>query len=202
MSDLALCPWPMRALGRLMLVLSVAMVGCESPSATEEATLPPQLSHVPDNPQNRGSVSSSVTGNATFLVMGQRRHISFTALDQRTGPGDATVVGQFQVNGGSSGRVHGIITCFLINGNEAFIGGQIFLKGGGVLERAFRVVDNGPSGATPDRFSGILRPTAPPIAGVADAAAFCGPPAPAEALAVSTFPILNGNITVRDNPPL
>ena len=187
-----------------VLFAAALLVGCESVSEPEVAPLLPQLGHgLPD----RGSVSTSVTGSGHFLVGGQLRSFSFNALDQR-GPGGATVVGQFQVNRASRGRLHGIITCFLIvgAGNEALIGGQVFRRRGGVVELGFRVVDNGPSGATPDQISFLVRPPTlnddggNPLAD--DAGAFCGPPAQASALAVPVFDIERGNITVRDNPPL
>ena len=187
--------------------LTLALFACEQqPTSVAVDVEPAFAGRGHDHPQNRGPVSTSVTGNATFLnAMGQVRHISFTALDQRTGPGDATVVGQFQLFNRTTGRLeHGIINCFLIlNGNEALIGGQIFLRGGGVLTRAFRVVDNGgPSGPTPDRITGLLRPGFAPIAGVDDEGKFCGPNHTAaeltEILAAPTFPIVAGDIQVRD----
>ncbi len=176
------------------LLCSAALVACESVSEPEVSPLPPQLDH---GRPHRGSVSTSVTGSGHFLFQGELRSFSFNALDQR-GPGGATVVGQFQLNRASGLRVHGIITCFLIveAGNEALIGGQVFPSGGGVVELGFRVVDNE---ATPDQLSLLIRP--PDIGLADDAGAFCGPPAPAVALAVAVTDIERGNITVRDNPP-
>ena len=181
-----------RILGTLVVVAALA-VGCESVSEPEVAPPPLQLGH---GRPHRGSVSTSVTGSGHFLVRGELRSFSFNALDQR-GPGGATVVGQFQVNRASSGRLHGIITCFLIvgAGNEALIGGQVFPRTGGVRELGFRVVDNGSSGATPDQISGLIRH--------ADNAAqvkFCEGGGPD--LVSALRDIVAGNITVRDNPPL
>ena len=180
------------------------MVGCESPSATSpSATEVASLASVQDHPQNRGSVSTSITGSGSFTDGdgGDQQTFAFTALDQRTGDMDATVVGQFEVNRGSVGHRHGNITCFLIEGNQAFIGGQVFGLPGGVREYGFRVVDNGQGkNAPPDQISDLIRLTT--IGLPNDAGAWCGPPAPLPAVLalVPLFDITVGNITVRNHP--
>ena len=91
-------------------------------------------------------------------MLAKLRNFSFNALDQRFGE-LATVVGQFEMfDPGTGERVHGIITCFLIfgeNANEAVIGGQVFLPTE-VLELGFQVVDNRPPGTTPDQMSDLF----------------------------------------------
>ena len=174
------------------LLCTAALVACESASEPEVSPLPPQLGHSIPHP-DRGSVSSSVVGGGQVLVDGQRRNFSFNALDQRFGE-LATVVGQFQMFDPTTGeRVHGIITCFMIIGdNEAVVGGQVFPRAGGVVEVGFRVVDNRPPGTTPDRMSSLITHE-----NNAAQTVFCGDPNP-------TLPLTDierGNIKVFDNPP-
>ena len=59
---------------------------------------------------------------------------------------------------GTGGRVHGIVTCFLIDGNEARVGGQVTQPppANGVVEVGFRVVDNRPPGPNPDQIGDLI----------------------------------------------
>ena len=178
-----------------VVVVAALAVDCESVLEPEVAPLPPQLTHVPNNPQNRGSVSSSVVGGGQVFVNGVLRHFSFTALDQRTGPANATVVGQFEIfDPTTDERVHGIVTCFGFFSPGARVGGQVTQPPpgiGGVVEVGFRVVDNGPPGPNPDQISDLITHVNNAAQGV-----FCNGGGPDPALTGITA----GNIQVRDHP--
>ncbi len=178
------------------LLCGAALVACQSASEPEVGPLPPQLAHEDFPHPDRGSVSSSVVGGGQVFVDGQRRNFSFNALDQRF-PQGATVVGQFEMfDPTTSERVHGIITCFMIIGdNEAVVGGQVFLPTE-VVEVGFRVVDNRPPGATPDQLSGIVQHGAGQQGNDAQTA-FCN----GEGDDLDLTDIARGRITVTNHPP-
>ena len=198
MSKLPQCPRPMLALGRFMLVLSVAMVGCESPSVTE----------VDVASFAKGALKSSATGSGQFLhpIGGALRSFGFSALE--TG---GEVTGAFAAHNQRNGRSgHGLVTCFTIGGggNEAWIGGTLkgFLPGlpNITVDVGFRVEDNGRASRnspTPDRIS-FLRGVA--AFELADAAAFCiaQPTVATSGIAFfGTLPVVAGDIQVLNDRP-
>ena len=165
-------------------------------SEPEVGPPPPRLGHARPH---RGSVSSSIIGDGEFLnPAGMLRTFSFTALDQR-GPGGATVVGQFDLKTAAGGHFHGIITCFVIEGNVAWIGAQLTQAPPFpvVAEIGFQVIDNRPPGNTPDQISLIVVH--------ADNAAqtrWCNPNDPNEDdILLNLRDLVSGNIKVFDNPP-
>ena len=173
----------------VVLCSAALLVACEPVSEPEVG------SPIPTLHQERGPVASSVVGSGNYLVNGQLRNFSFTALEI-----GGLVDGQFQLfNRAFDFRVHGIVTCFLLIGNEAVIGGTVTQSTTGLLgERVWRVVDNRPPGTVPDQLSILRRPVAD--LGLTDAAEFCDPNNQNRP-DLDLTDIERGNITVRDNPP-
>jgi hypothetical protein len=101
-------------------------------------------------------VVQSATGAGHFTVSGELRTFSFTALQHA----DGTVDGQYELFSRVSGtRLHGNVTCLVIVGNHAWVGGiqdhgsdDTANPPGG--ENGFQTVDNG-EGANdpPDQLS-------------------------------------------------
>ncbi len=130
------------------LLCSAALVACEPVSAPEF--------DVPDPSFGKGRVVQSVTGSGSFAVVTQQgdwRTFAFTARRHA----DGSVAGQWerirrQPGNASGTKSHGIVTCFTIIGNQAFLGG--FATSGLFStppnnESAFRVVDNGQGANAP-----------------------------------------------------
>jgi hypothetical protein len=104
-------------------------------------------------------VIQSVTGSGSFVApQGDWRTFAFTARSYA----DGSVAGQWerirrQPGNASGTKSHGVVTCFTIVGNQAFIGGSTTI---GLLstppnnENAWRVVDNGQgANSPPDQMS-------------------------------------------------
>ena len=201
----------MLRLPKLSFVFGALLVAAACDSATTGVTPtvsepevgppPPRGNHIQGVP-DRGPVASSVTGSGTFRTPGGLlRTFSFNALDQRgTGSGatteNAVVVGQFDLQTFDDRHFHGIITCFVIVGNGAFIGGQVRQATPFPVtqEVGFFVEDNRPPGATPDRLSLLA------LFGndATRTAAFCNPNDPNELdepLVIGN--VVRGHITVR-----
>ncbi len=156
------------------------------------------LTHVLGLP-DRGPVASSVVGGGQVLVNSVLRKFSFTALDQRRSEEAATVVGQFDMfDPTTGGRVHGIVTCFLIDGNGARVGGQVTQPppANGVVEVGFQVVDNRPPGNTADQMSDLITHGAGQAGNILQTA-FCDGQGPD----LDLTNIEGGNIEVRNHPP-
>ena len=123
-----------------MVVLSLAMIACESPSKPEVDAPLPNFS--------KGALRSSATGSGQFKTAESGlRSFGFSALELGN-----VVSGAFAGHNQTSDRsVQGIVTCFIIDGNQAWIGGTIeqFTPGPGpnvTADAGFRVADLGRAG--------------------------------------------------------
>ncbi len=125
----------------LALICAAAIVGCEPVSEPDYVATSPNF--------GRGPVVESASGSGSFIVdpPGDRRTFSFTAKRFA----DGSVEGQWerirrQDGNAADSKSHGVVTCFTIIGNQAWVGG---MATSGVAsdppnnETAFRVVDNG-----------------------------------------------------------
>ncbi len=158
MSKLPLCPWPMPALVRSMLVLPVALIGCESASAPEVDTLP----------SFSGAHKSPAKGIGQFEALdGDLWSFGFSTLELGSSPVGMVVPGAFAAHNQTTGlRVQGVVTCFTISGNQAWIGGIVAQPIPGPVPNVnvrpvgFRVIDNGTAGSpSADRISLIEEAT-------------------------------------------
>lgn len=110
---------------------------------------------------SHGRVVQSVTGSGSFVVPTQEgdwRTFAFTARRYD----DGTVAGQWQRirredGNAADSKSHGVVTCFTIDGDAAWIGGYAttgLFSDPPNNETGFRVVDNGQgANADPDQMS-------------------------------------------------
>lgn len=133
--------------------LSVALLACEADSESP-------LNVDSDGLElSAGPVVQSVSGSGSFVApQGDWRTFAFNARRYA----DGRVAGQWerirrQPGNASGTKSHGIVTCFTIVGNQAFIGGNTT---SGLLstppnnENGWRVVDNGQgANSPPDQMS-------------------------------------------------
>ncbi|MHC4709092.1 MAG: hypothetical protein ACYTA3_01335 [Planctomycetota bacterium] len=136
----------------LTLAIGLALVGCET---TSEPTDSPQ----PNFAVNSG-VTQSVTGSGHYWWTHPAgwtawRTSTFTAQMKA----DGSVKGRFQVNNHGQTWMKGVITCFTIVDNTAWLGGVVEKSDNPDVvgqNRGFRVADNREgNNAPPDKLSGL-----------------------------------------------
>ncbi len=142
---------------------------------------------------SQGPVVQSVTGSGNFHFQGDFVRI-FTDVAQLLA--DGSVRGQWEranpgVPGGGATKSHGVVTCFTIIGNQAWLGG--YATSGNFStppdnEVGWRVVDNGQGANSPPDEISLQAVARPP----GFAASWCANTPP-----LGTFPIQAGNIQVR-----
>ncbi len=133
----------------LSLFVALFLLACEG---TSDSSTAPDLTVQ----YARGAAAESVTGSGHFHTdPGQWRTFSFAA----TKAGDGSVQGtyHFRIHDeqGTGSRIWGRVTCFVIEGNEAWVAGIVRKAGNPNNEgtpQGFHVVDNGQGGdALPDQ---------------------------------------------------
>jgi hypothetical protein len=171
------------SLAALALTTSLAAGACTDQPLTslDELSVSPNF--------NTGGLTERVTGSGHFddvrFPDAEFRSFSFTALAKA----DGSVTGQWELNNRNFPvRIHGVVECVSVNGNEAWFAGTTTQSDDeaqvGVI-RAYRVVDNGEgSGAIADEVS--FSPA------VGNAQAWCDAQS-----ALVTNPIEEGNVQVR-----
>ena len=137
----------MRTIFALLPGLALAACGSEPVAPTVRADLaaggiPPHLA------------SASGAGHFTNPANGVLVRDEFTARSEE----DGSVSGQYQRIAGAA-IIHGAVTCLVVVGNEARIGGTIdraaFTPVGIGSDFLFRVIDNGEGGAVTDQFGKV-----------------------------------------------
>jgi hypothetical protein len=140
----------------------------------------------PFAPTSDVGVIESARGGAHYHIGTDLRTFAFTAKTRA----DGTTQGQYQVNNRSTGfKEHGTVSCLVVDGNEAWVGGIITnsnVPGSEGFRRVWRVVDRGEgSDDPPDQMS----PALPVLADACD-----------ERMPLALQDIEGGNIQVRDAP--
>ena len=168
---------------RLAILCAAAIAACDSgdsitgPSARPSASpdlisVPIETEFLPGIPvldpfaaiwADDAGVTESARGSGHFHIGEALRTFAFTAKSR----GDGTAQGQFQIHNRSiPAKDHGTVTCLVVDGNQAWIGGVIThstVPERIGLGRVWRVIDNGEgSGSPPDQvtISDILPPEA------------------------------------------
>lgn len=156
---------------RLAVLCAAAIAACDSGDSITGPSAPPRPSadlisipieteFLPGIPAldpfaaiwaDDAGVTESARGSGHLHVGTELRTFAFTAKSR----GDGTTQGQFQINNRAAQKDHGTVTCLLVDGNQAWIGGIVThssLPDNVGKERVWRVIDNGEgSGDPPDQ---------------------------------------------------
>ena len=132
----------MRTISAVAALSVVSILACDSAVQPEAPT--------PDFAR-RGKVVEKVTGSGHFTRGGQLRTFSFSAVKRA----DGTVTGEWQRFARAIGaKAHGDVTCFTIDGNQAWLGGVVERTTTIPGEVRWTVIDNGEgANSAPDQIS-------------------------------------------------
>jgi hypothetical protein len=164
-------------------LLPLLVVACDQQAVAPDLADDPQFQAI-------GPVVQSVTGSGNFVIPGVRLRIFTDAAHLRA---DGSISGQWERNG----IAHGVVTCFTIVGNEAWLAGYATSGARSTPPNngvAWRVVDNGQGENDPaDEISFQWVGAWPGFA-----EEWCAnTPGPNDPFGLSTRPIQAGNISVR-----